>query len=120
MPGHTPGGICILIREDRLLITGDSINRHLWMQLKGCTSLRAYAARLEAIRPVTERADLILHGHASGAEPISLFDDMLRGVKEVAEGHTEEDTDYQWFGGTARQHRFAENSVIVYDPALQE
>ena len=42
LPGHTPGGILLLLREDRVLFTGDSINHHLWMQLDGCLPMRQF------------------------------------------------------------------------------
>ena len=120
LPGHTPGGICVLLREDRMLFTGDSINRHLWMQLDGCLSLREYGEKLDAVMWVKEKADWILHGHASGMEPISLLDDMRRGVAEIVAGETGNDIDYNWFGGVCLQHPYAENSVIVYDTKLQK
>ena len=31
LPGHTQGSILLLLREDRVLFTGDAINTHLWM-----------------------------------------------------------------------------------------
>ena len=40
LPGHTPGGICLLYREERVLFTGDGINCHLWMQLDHSLSLK--------------------------------------------------------------------------------
>lgn len=121
LPGHTPGGICVLLREDRILFTGDSINRHLWMQLDGCLSLREYGEKLDAIAAgVREKADWILHGHASGMEPVSLMDDMRRGIAEIVAGETGNDSEYTWFGGVCLQHPYAENSVIVYDTKLQK
>lgn len=119
LPGHTPGGICLLLREDRLLFTGDSINRHLWMQLEGCLPLREYAKKLEALLPLAERADHILHGHASGMEPISLIGELREGALQIARGETEGDAEYRWFGGVCRQHPFGKDSVIVYRPENQ-
>ncbi len=116
IPGHTPGGILVLMKEDRLLFTGDSINRHLWMQLDGCLALSDYAKVLSNLLYLKNDADFILHGHAKGAEPVSLMDDLLKGLKELCEGKGENDPVYHWFGGEARQHEFAENSVICYKP----
>lgn len=113
-PGHTPGGVCFLLREDRMLFTGDSINRHLWMQLDGCSTLLEYAGVLESIMSVKDRADCILHGHASNPEDISLLDKLHQGLLDIVAGHTEDDTDYTWFGGVSHQHRFDNDSVIVY------
>ncbi len=115
IPGHTPGGILVLLKEDRLLFTGDSINRHLWMQLEGCLPIAEYAVVLENLMYLKNEADYILHGHAKNAEPITLMDDLLRGLKELSEGECENDKAYRWFGGEARQHEFSENSVICYN-----
>lgn len=114
LPGHTPGSILVLLQEDRILFTGDAINRHLWMQLDESLPAAEAAAALEKIQHLTDRADHILHGHARGMEPISLMADLLRGLQELAAGQTENDPPYQWFGGEGRQHPFAPGSVICY------
>ena len=114
LPGHTPGGLLILLKEDRILFTGDAINRHLWLQLDGCLPAGEAADAIENILYLTKEADSIAHGHAKGLEPIGLMNDLLRGLREIEAGQTENDPPYQWFGGEARQHPFAENSVICY------
>lgn len=120
IPGHTPGGILVLCPELRILFTGDSINRHSWLQLPGCPSIKEWIPSLERVNFLKEKADYILHGHAKGFDPISLMDDHLQGAREIAEGKTENDPDYIWFGGTAKQHPFAPESVICYDPENQK
>ena len=114
LPGHTPGGLLVLLREDRILFTGDAINRHLWLQLDGCLTPGEAADELEKVTYLAEEADHILHGHAKGLEPSSLIFDLLRGLREIEAGKTQNDLPYQWFGGEAKQHPFAPDSVIVY------
>ena len=46
LPGHTPGSILLLLKEDRILFTGDAVNHHLWMQLDGCLSISDYVKEL--------------------------------------------------------------------------
>lgn len=106
LPGHTPGGILLLLREDRILFTGDSINHHLWMQLDGCLPLKRFVKELDKVMFLEERADIILHGHARDADDISLLRCMRNGVEEICEGKTDQDKAYQWFGGTDLQHPF--------------
>jgi len=69
---------------------------------------------LEGISDVEQRADYILHGHAGDVEDISLLDKLINGLKDIAAGKTEQDTEYKWFGGISKQHPFDEGSVIVY------
>lgn len=106
LPGHTPGGILLLLREERILFTGDSVNHHLWMQLDGCLPMSKFLNELDNVLFLEERADIILHGHARDADDISLLRCMREGVKEICEGMTEQDKPYQWFGGTDLQHAF--------------
>ena len=114
LPGHTPGGLLLLLQEDRILFTGDAINRHLWLQLDGCLPAGEAANELEKVMDLTEKADHIAHGHAKGLEPIGLMNDLLRGLREIEAGETENDLPYHWFGGEAKQHPFAKDSVICY------
>ena len=107
LPGHTPGGIMLLLREDRVLFTGDSVNHHLWMQLDGCLPLREYVKALDRVMFLEDRADIILHGHARDADDISLMRCMRDGIVEICEGRTAEDKPYQWFGGVDLQHAYS-------------
>lgn len=106
LPGHTPGGILLLLREDRVLFTGDSINHHLWMQLDDCLTMKQFLSELDKVMLLQERADIILHGHAHETDDISLMRCMRDGVKEICMGMTEQDMPYQWFGGIDLQHPF--------------
>ena len=106
LPGHTPGGILLLLKEDRILFTGDSVNHHLWMQLDGCLPLRAFVKELDRVMFLQDQADIILHGHAQGEDDISLLRCLRDGVEEICEGKTAADRPYQWFGGTDLQHPF--------------
>ena len=125
LPGHTPGGIVLLLREDRILFTGDSVNHHLWMQLEGCAPLDEYVKSLDRIMFLEHEADRILHGHARDFDDISLLRCLRAGVEELCEGKTERDMPYHYFGGDVRQHPFAclpdrhyqqADHVICYDP----
>ncbi len=107
LPGHTPGGILLLLREDRVLFTGDSVNHHLWMQLDGCLPLHEYVKALDRVMFLEDRADAILHGHARDADDISLLRCMRDGVAEICEGRTADDRPYRWFGGEDLQHTYA-------------
>ena len=107
LPGHTPGGILLLLREDRILFSGDSVNHHLWMQLDGCLPLHEFVKELDKVMFLEERADIILHGHARKEDDISLLRCMRNGVQEICDGKTEKDLPYKWFDGTDWQHPYA-------------
>lgn len=123
LPGHTPGGILLLFKEDRILFTGDAINHHLWMQLPECSTMDELVKSLDRIMFLEEKADLILHGHARDYDDISLISALRNGAKELSEGKVENDLPYKWFGGEDMQHPFSvpegkhfqqDNHVICY------
>ncbi len=120
LPGHTQGGICLLLKQDRVLFTGDSINHHLWMQLDECLPISGFYENLKKIAFVKDSADFILHGHAQDFDSISLYDELLAGVKDLLEsgGKGDEvfDYEYKWFKGKCRHHPFGtDESVICYN-----
>ena len=106
LPGHTPGGIMLLFKQDRILFTGDSINHHLWMQLPECSDMKTFAENLERVMFLENEADVILHGHAKDYDDISLMRSLYIGAMEICEGKTQDDMPYKWFGGEDLQHSF--------------
>lgn len=118
LPGHTRGSVLLLLKEDRILFTGDAINRHLWLQLDHSLPLEEALAQLGKVLYLKDEADQILHGHARDFEPISLLEELYRGLQDLVAGNTKKDRDYTWFGDPARQHPFGGgDSVIVYPKA---
>lgn len=118
LPGHCMGEIVLLLHEDRILFTGDSINHHLWMQLDGCYSLEKYLKSLERLDFLKAEADYILHGHTRELENISLFSQVERGIQEILDLYDKgelKDPDYQWFGEGGKIHTYdADGSAICY------
>ena len=116
LPGHTQGSILLLLREDRVLFTGDAINTHLWMQLEDSSSLPDFLQALDKVMYLKEQADYILHGHYGQFLPISLMERLREGVSELCRGETGDDQDYQFFGGPARQHLYDGGKALIVYP----
>ena len=124
IPGHTQGSILLLLKEDRILFVGDSINHHLWMQVPGATTMEEFVKSLDRIMFLEEKADFILHGHANDFDDISLIRCLRQGALEICQGKTQDDKPYNWFDGVALQHPFSleegkqysqTDSVICYN-----
>ena len=124
-PGHTPGQIVLLLPEERILFTGDSVNHHLWAMFPDCPPMSKIVENLDRIMFLEKEADLILHGHAHDFDDISLLRCMRDGAQEIVEGKSECDSPYFYFGGEARRHPFKclpgkhyqqEDHVICYLP----
>ncbi len=125
VPGHTEGGICLLLKEDRILFVGDAVNHHLWLQVPGALPLKECAEALDRILFLEDKADLILHGHAQDYDDISLIRCVRDGIYEIVDGKTENDPPYEWFGGIGRTHAYKvaegkhyqqDDHVICYQP----
>ena len=115
VPGHTPGGICLLDRRDRILFTGDSIIEQSWMQLGESLPMEVFLQSLDALKGNRGEYDFILTGHSRDIEDASLYEAHRNAVKEVCEGKNEGDFPYEWFGGTSKAHPYGiEPRRIVY------
>ncbi len=106
IPGHTLGSMLLLLKEDRVLFTGDAINHHLWLQLDGCLTIEECIKTLNNVMFLEKEADIILHGHAQKPDDISLMHCLRSGLQEIVEGKVSEDKPYEWFGGVDLQHPF--------------
>ena len=115
-PGHTPGGICLLDRKDRILFTGDSIIEQTWMQMEESLPIGVFLQSLERLQSIRNDFDFILTGHTKEKlEEATLYEAHKKAVKEVLEGKQTEDEPYQWFGGWAMAHPYGrEPRRIVY------
>jgi glyoxylase-like metal-dependent hydrolase (beta-lactamase superfamily II) len=107
IPGHTKGSILLLLKEDRILFVGDSINHHLWLQLDGCPRVSEYMKNLEGLMFLQDKADILLHGHGKEEDDISLMSCLLQGLRDICDGKTKDDQPYTYFGGIAKQHHFS-------------
>lgn len=106
VPGHTPGGICLLDRQDRILFSGDSIIEQTWMQLPESLPMDVFLKSLEALEMIRGAYDYILTGHSRGLEDASLYEAHIQAVREVCEGENEHDVPYEWFGGICKAHPY--------------
>ncbi len=76
LPGHTRGSIGLLIRDERLLISGDAFNPDMWMFAENHDTLDTLQATLE--RAIELPFDAYLGGHCTTPIPR----DFLREVHE--------------------------------------
>jgi glyoxylase-like metal-dependent hydrolase (beta-lactamase superfamily II) len=61
MEGHTHGSVGLLVREERVLLTSDGANPHLWLFLEESTSIHTYIAMLK--RNINLEFDTFFIGH---------------------------------------------------------
>ena len=114
-PGHTPGGIVLLDRKERILFTGDTIIEQTWMQMEDACPVPVLLASLDKVQKLRSLFDHILTGHSSHLEDASLCEAQRQAVWEVANGMNAGDESYTWFGGVCMAHPYGrEPRRIVY------
>lgn len=86
IPGHTPGSIALLDRDNRLLIAGDSISETPIFMFGKARSIAAYIESMKKLLMIREGFDTVYPSH--GPFPISgdLIDKLIEGAGRVARG----------------------------------
>ena len=118
LSGHTAGSIGLLDKDARIIYTGDGLNTHLWMQLDHSLPI---STMLETFRKLKaehgQDFDYVAHGHTKVLRDKEILDWMIQGCEDILAGRTEQDMDYQYFGGVCRQHPISgtPGEVIVYN-----
>lgn len=91
-PGHTQGSVCILIREERILLTGDACNTFTFLFDDYSTGLGTYERNLEALKAKTAgKFDRIILSHGPGRfYPAELIDEVLEVCEDIKSGNVDD------------------------------
>jgi glyoxylase-like metal-dependent hydrolase (beta-lactamase superfamily II) len=113
VPGHTPGGICLLDKENRILFTGDNDNILVWLHIMGCAPLEVYLQSLEKLNARVTEFDWLMPGHGIPIES-SFVAEQIACVKSILDG-TCESKDYQSFAGNGKICTY-KRATVAYNP----
>jgi carboxylesterase type B/glyoxylase-like metal-dependent hydrolase (beta-lactamase superfamily II) len=108
-PGHTPGEIVLLDRENKLLFGGDNNNMLVWLFLPNCKPLHEYLASLEKEAARLPEFTVIFPGHG-GPIQSDFINDQIKCVKGILDKSLEAKP-YQSFAGNAMVSAFGKASV---------
>ncbi|MEM5872053.1 MAG: MBL fold metallo-hydrolase, partial [Candidatus Aenigmatarchaeota archaeon] len=117
VPGHTPGSVCMLDKENRLLFTGDTIQNPTWLHLDESLPLAHFHRNLKRLQSRIDEFDYILPGHAnldSLPLPCTIINELVSGIEKILSGEImgcEEKT----FAGNGLRCNFG-STGIVYRP----
>jgi len=81
MEGHTHGSVGLLVKQERVLLTSDGANPHLWLFLEESTSISAYIAMLE--RNIKLEFDTFFIGHSDKVFEKSYFEKFINVAKNA-------------------------------------
>ncbi len=112
-PGHTPGSICFLDVENKILFSGDNNNGLVWLFLENCTPLHKYLETLQKQQKRISEFTTLMPGHG---EPVSsdFINDQIACVKSILDG-TCQAKEYKSFAGNAMICSYGRASV-AYRP----
>ena len=97
-PGHTQGATMFLIREERLLLTGDCCNYFTMLQGEGCLSISAYEESLRRAEARTRgKYDGILLSHGFVTAPQDLIRQNIQVCEEIRSG-TDDKIPFEFLG----------------------
>ncbi len=113
-PGHTPGEICLLDIENKLLFTGDNNNTLVWLFLQNCKPLNEYLVTLERQAKRMSEFSTIYPGHGTPL-PSDFINDQIACVKGIL-NNTLERKPYKSFAGNAMVAVYGRASV-TFNPA---
>jgi hydroxyacylglutathione hydrolase len=112
-PGHTPGSICLLDKENKLLFTGDNDNTAVWLFLPESRPLSVYLNSLQKLSGRMSEFDTILPGHGI-LKKSDFIMDQVECVKSIL-NNTCKSEPYDTFAGKAQLCQFGRASV-AYNP----
>jgi len=108
-PGHTPGGICLLDIENKILFTGDNNNVLVWLFLANCKPLHEYLVTLEKQKSRISEFTTLMPGHGVPI-PSDFINDQIACVKSILDG-TCEAKEYKSFAGNSMICTYGRSSV---------
>lgn len=89
LPGHTPGSIAVLDIENRVLISGDSIQDGRIYMFGAHRNMKKYIESLEDLRKHDGRYDIIYPSHSTFPVKPDLIPKLIEGAKKVFAGEAE-------------------------------
>lgn len=113
--GHSPGSMMFLIREERVLITGDACAYFTMLQGDSCLGLSTYERNLKNAGEQTRgRYDQVYMSHGNITAPVTLIDEVLEACELVKCGNDDKVAfDYLNTKGLVAK-AFGNNGVSIY------
>lgn len=89
-PGHTPGSLVFLAREERILLVGDACSNFTFLADPQSLSVPDYEESLKRLKPKVEGAfDRVLEAHGTGELPVNILDGLITLCEDIRRGHTD-------------------------------
>ncbi len=86
LPGHTPGSIALLDRENRILFSGDTVKDNVMYMFGPGRDLPAYTDSLERLYAMRDAFDAIYACHGRLPVTSALIPDLIEGARRLHAG----------------------------------
>ena len=88
IPGHTPGSIALLDRENRFIITGDSVGLGIFM-FGNMRSLRAHRESMRKLLKMSDSFDAVYPSHGPLPAGVDLIEKVIESATRILAGDCE-------------------------------
>lgn len=102
--GHTPGMMCALLAEDRVMFYGDACGMNVLLHDEFASDVSAYLKSLEKLRTYDERYDTVLRNHGSYTNDKNLLYEVTECCRDIL-NHTDDHHPVRMFGRTLYEAR---------------
>jgi len=123
--GHTPGSICLLDAQDKLLFSGDTANTETWAFISNIP-LETYKKSMERLLKWKDKYDRLLPGHGETL-PVSFIDELIACSDEILAGKVPAQPEQPAQPGAMRgltagslTHRYGSATIRYYPNNLRE
>lgn len=89
IPGHTPGSIALLDAENRILISGDSVQAGGIFMFGPGRNIEAYIVSMEKLYEMRERFDTVYPSHGPFPVEVGILSELINGANRVKKGEIE-------------------------------
>ena len=89
IPGHTPGSIVLLDRENRILIGGDSVQGGMVFMVGAGRNLSGYIGSMQKLKKIQGLFDRVYTGHGAMLEGSDMLDALIAGALQLKNGEAE-------------------------------
>jgi glyoxylase-like metal-dependent hydrolase (beta-lactamase superfamily II) len=113
LPGHTPGSLCFLDRNSKILFTGDN-NVSVWLFPKESLPVATYLKSLKKLNTFNKQFNTIYSGHDL-ATPIGIIDELITCCELIISGKCETKPYHTMFGTDTPSCNY-KSVTIAYDP----
>jgi glyoxylase-like metal-dependent hydrolase (beta-lactamase superfamily II) len=118
LPGHSPGSVAFFNRADRYIMTGDTINPMVWMQISK-VSLTIYLASVKKLEALKEAVDELYVGHHE-QESTKLTPQAITDMRILTEKVLDRTINTYYYGSRNTppgQEAVYGSARLVFDPA---